>query len=83
MSTAKEEVRKMLDRLPDDSSFEDIQYHIYVREKIEHGLEDLKAGRLLTQEEVERRMSKWLRRPGNSAWRQDQGRRRSRRRIDG
>jgi predicted transcriptional regulator len=60
MSTAKEEVRKMLDRLPDDSSFEDIQYHIYVREKIEHGLEDLKAGRLLTQEEVERRMSKWL-----------------------
>jgi len=26
----------MLDQLPDDSSFEDIQYHIYVREKIGH-----------------------------------------------
>jgi len=60
MSTAKEEVRKMLDRLPDDSSLEDIQYHIYVREKIERGLEDITAGHLLTQEEVERRMSKWL-----------------------
>jgi len=60
MSTAKEEVRKMLDRLPDDSSFEDIQYHIYVRQKIEQGLEDVEAGRLLAQEEVERRMSKWL-----------------------
>jgi predicted transcriptional regulator len=60
MSTAKEEVRKMLERLPDDSSFEDIQYHIYVRQKIEQGLEDVEAGRLLTQEEVERRMSKWL-----------------------
>jgi predicted transcriptional regulator len=60
MSTAKEDVRKMLDRLPDDSSLEDIQYHIYVREKIEHGLEDIETGRLLTQEEVERRMSKWL-----------------------
>jgi len=31
MSTAKEEVRKMLERLPDDVSYEDIQYHIYVR----------------------------------------------------
>lgn len=60
MSTAKEEVRKMLERLPDDSSFEDIQYHIYVRQKIERGLEDAKAEALLTQEEVERRMSKWL-----------------------
>jgi predicted transcriptional regulator len=60
VSTAKEEVRKMLDRLPDDSSLEDIQYHIYVQEKIEHGLHDIRAGRLLTQEEVERRMSRWL-----------------------
>jgi predicted transcriptional regulator len=60
MSTAKEEVRKMLDRLPDDSSLEDIQYHIYVQEKIERGLEDIKTGHLLTQEGVERRMSKWL-----------------------
>jgi len=60
MTTAKEEVRKMLDRLPDDSSLEDIQYHIYVREKIEHGLQDVEAGRLLTHDEVERRMSKWL-----------------------
>jgi predicted transcriptional regulator len=60
MSTAKEDVRKMLDRLPDDSSLEDIQYHIYVREKIEHGLQDVQTGRVLTQEEIERRMSKWL-----------------------
>jgi predicted transcriptional regulator len=60
MSTAKEEVRKMLDQLPDDASFEDIQYHIYVREKIEGGLKDIQEGRVLTQEEVEGRMSKWL-----------------------
>jgi predicted transcriptional regulator len=60
MSTAKEEVRKMLDQLPDDASFEDIQYHIYVREKIERGLKDIQEGRVLSQEEVEERMSKWL-----------------------
>ena len=60
MNTAKEEVRKMLEQIPDDSSFEDIQYHIYVREKIERGLKDIEEGRILDQEEIERRMSKWL-----------------------
>ena len=60
MKTAKEEVRKILKHIPDNSSFEDIQYHIYVREKIEHGLRDVKKGNLLSQKEAERRMSKWL-----------------------
>ncbi len=60
MNTAKQAVRKMLDQLPDDASYEDIQYHIYVREKIEDGLKDIEEGRVLSQEEVERRMSKWL-----------------------
>lgn len=60
MSTPKDEVRKLLDRLPDEASFEEIQYHIYVREKIERGLKDVEEGRVLSQQEVERRMSKWL-----------------------
>ena len=60
MSTAKEEVRKMLDRIPDEASFEDIQYHIYVREKMDRGLRDIQEGRVLSQEEIERRMAKWL-----------------------
>lgn len=60
MRTAKEEVRKILDRIPDEASFEDIQYHIYVREKIERGLQDVEKGRVINREEVERRMSKWL-----------------------
>jgi predicted transcriptional regulator len=60
MPTAKEVILKMLDRLPDESSFEDIQYHIYVREKIERGLQDMKEGRVLSQEEVEGRMARWL-----------------------
>ena len=60
MSTAKDAVKKLLEQIPDDSSFEEIQYHIYVREKIELGLNDIREGRLLNQEEVEKRMSKWL-----------------------
>jgi hypothetical protein len=60
LATAKEQVRKILDQLPDDSSFEDIQYHIYVREKIDRGFKDIEEHRTLSQDEVERRMSKWL-----------------------
>ncbi len=57
--SAKEEVRRILEVIPDSASFEDIQYHIYVREKIEQGLKDVKEGRVLSQEEMEQRMRQW------------------------
>ncbi len=60
MNTAKDEIKKMLERIPDNASFEDIQYHIYVREKIERGLADIEEGKVLDQDEVEKRMQKWL-----------------------
>ncbi len=60
MSSAKEKVRSILDRLSDDSTLEDIMYHIYVQEKIEGGLSDVNKGRVLSQEEAEKRMSRWL-----------------------
>ena len=60
MLTAKEEVRRLLDSIPDDVSCEGIQYHIYVREKVAHGLKDVAEGRVGCQEEVERWMARWL-----------------------
>jgi len=60
MSTPKDRVRKILDSVPDDASFEDIQYHIYVCQKIRKGLKDIDEGRVMTQREVERRMARWL-----------------------
>lgn len=60
MNAAKEEVLRLLDLLPEDASLEDIQYHIYVRQKIDHGLEDVETGRTLSEEEFDRRMARWL-----------------------
>jgi hypothetical protein len=60
MSTAKEDVRRLLDQLPDDVSLEDVQYHIYVRQKSERALKEVQDGCVLSQEEVERRMARWL-----------------------
>ena len=59
MGSAKEEVRRILEHIPDNASFEDTQYHIYVREKIERGLKDVIEGRVLSQEEAEQRMRQW------------------------
>jgi hypothetical protein len=60
MRSAKKAVQQVLKQLPANASFEDIQYHIYVMEKIERGLQDVRNGRLLTQDDVEKRMEKWL-----------------------
>jgi predicted transcriptional regulator len=60
MQKVKEEVSSLLARLPDDCSLEDVQYHLYVLQKIERGLKDMEEGRVYTQEEVEKRMAKWI-----------------------
>ncbi|PYQ26531.1 MAG: hypothetical protein DMF56_24230 [Acidobacteria bacterium] len=60
METAKDQVQQILEKLPEDASLEDIQYHIYVRQKIEQGLEDVAAGRVISHGEVQQRLAKWL-----------------------
>jgi len=60
MSTAKNEVQQLLNKLPDDCSLEDIQYHLYVIEKVRNGLEIADTQGTLSQDEVEQRFGKWL-----------------------
>ena len=60
MATAKQDARKILDSLPEEASLEDIQYHLYVLQRIHHGREDVEAGRVVTQDEVEQRLARWL-----------------------
>jgi len=59
MSTAKEEVKELLDKLPDDCSLEDVQYHLYVVEKIHKGIERAEKEGGLSQDEAERKLNKW------------------------
>ena len=60
MNTAKQDVEELLGRLPDSSTVEDIQYHLYVLDKVRRGLEDARLSGTLSQDEVESRLSKWL-----------------------
>jgi hypothetical protein len=58
--TPKQEARALLDRLPDNCSIEDIQYHLYVLQKVRSGLEDARQNDGIPQEEAEARLNKWL-----------------------
>lgn len=60
MQTAKQEVMELLKDLPDNSTLEEIQYHLYVRQKVQKGLKDVEQGKIYTQDQVEKRMEKWL-----------------------
>jgi len=59
MNNVKEEVQTLLKKLPDNCTFEDVQYHLYVIEKIQRGLERAEKEGIASQEEVERRLSRW------------------------
>ncbi len=60
MHTAKQDVEQLLHNLPDDSTLEDIQYHLYVLEKIQKGQQDIANGRSYTNQEAKERLSRWL-----------------------
>lgn len=60
MNTPKAEVAELLNSLPDSASYEDIQYHLYVIEKIRRGAERVDAEGALSHEEAKKRLSRWL-----------------------
>lgn len=60
MNTAITEVKSLLERLPEDSTYEDIQYHLYVVEKIRRGIDRAELEGTLSQDDVELKFGQWL-----------------------
>ena len=50
--TIKENIKSLVDSLPDNLTYDDIMYEIYVKQKIEKGLDDIKKGNVLPHEKV-------------------------------
>lgn len=59
MQTAKQELASLLERLPEGSSLEDVQYYLYVIEKIRRGLDRAESEGTLSQQQAEERLGKW------------------------
>lgn len=56
MQTAKEAARHLIDRLPDQVTWEDIMYELYVKQKIEASLKAVEEGPTIPHEEMKRRL---------------------------
>jgi hypothetical protein len=60
MVSAKQQVASLLERLPEDCSLEDIQYHLCVIQQVRSGLERADTEGTVEQDEAEARLAKWI-----------------------
>ena len=54
MKSVKQAAVELIQKLPEDCTWDDVVYRVYVRQKIEAGLKDADEGRFVSEEEMER-----------------------------
>lgn len=52
----KQEAHRLVDQLPENASWDDLMYEVYIRQAVEAGLADAEAGRVVSQEDAQRRL---------------------------
>lgn len=52
MSTVKQAAKQIIDDLPEQATWDDLMYELYVKQKIEEGLADIEAGRTIAHGQV-------------------------------
>ena len=52
----KDQAHKLVDQLPDDATWDDLLYEIYVRQSIDAGIDDARAGRVIPVDELRQRL---------------------------
>ena len=55
MATVKEEARQVIERLPEQATWDDLIYELYVRQKITAGIRAADEGRVIPHEEVRKK----------------------------
>ena len=56
MQSAKDTARKIIERLPDQATWDDIMYELYVKQKIEVGLKAADEERTVSHEDAKKRL---------------------------
>ena len=59
MRLHKEIIIESIKRLPDDCSIDDIMYRLHVIDKVLRGIEDAESGRLITTEDLLKRVERF------------------------
>lgn len=60
MATIKEDITHLIKRLPDDCTLEDVQYHLYVLQKLQRGEQEIQEGKGFSHEQAKSRLSRWI-----------------------
>jgi len=60
MQNIKTDVISMINKLPDNCSYDDIMAEIYFKQKVDRGLQDIEDGKVLSHDEAKKRLSRWI-----------------------
>lgn len=56
MSPIKKEAKRLIDKLPDKATWDDIMYEFYVKQKVSAALKAAEEGKVVSHKEVKRRL---------------------------
>ena len=59
MATAKDTIKQILESQPDDSTYDEILRELAFKRMIDRGLMDVKEGRVISNEEMSKRIESW------------------------
>lgn len=64
MESVKQQVRQLIDTMPDDVTWDQLVYRVYVHAGVVQSLEEIKAGKGIPHEQVMKEMDEWLKSSG-------------------
>ena len=59
MSTAKEQIKQILDLQPEDSSYDELLKELAFKRMVDKGLDDISKGQVISNEEMHSRIQSW------------------------
>ncbi|MBA4372624.1 MAG: hypothetical protein C0402_07140 [Thermodesulfovibrio sp.] len=59
MDTLKQEAIRVISKLPETASIDDIMYELYVVDKVKKGREAVERGESVSSEDLKREMQSW------------------------
>lgn len=59
MSTAKDQIKKILESQPEDSSYDDILRELAFKRMVDKGMSDEKNGHVISNKDMEKRIREW------------------------
>ncbi|MCI0496272.1 hypothetical protein L0Z72_14795 [candidate division KSB1 bacterium] len=66
MALAKKAAIDLIEKLPEDYSYDEIMAELYFKQQVEQGLKDIEEGRYFTHEQIKNMVMQWRKSSGRS-----------------